>query len=63
MLVLGRKVGEKIVIAEDVVVTVLATRGNQVKVGIEAPGWLRVTRAELLNDSDDAPSSLPRRSR
>jgi carbon storage regulator len=63
MLVLSRKVGEKVLVADDIVVTVLAVRGNQVKIGIEAPEWVRVVRAELLTDPEEPSPGLPRRSR
>jgi carbon storage regulator len=52
MLVLSRKVGEKIVIAENVVVTVLSVHGNRVRLGIEAPMGIDIKRQELLTDED-----------
>jgi carbon storage regulator len=48
MLVLTRKVGQKISIGDDVEVTVLQVSGDQVRLGIEAPRELRVHRAEVL---------------
>lgn len=63
MLVLTRKVGEKIVIGEDIIVTVLAMRGGQVRLGIEAPDAVRVRREELgepvLTGAGDAPVRRP----
>ncbi len=47
MLVLTRKVGEAIVIGNDVVVTVLEVRGGQIRIGIDAPRSLAVHRAEI----------------
>lgn len=47
MLVLTRKVGEAIVIGNDVVVTVLEVRGGQIRLGIGAPRSLSVHRAEI----------------
>ena len=47
MLVLTRKVGEKIVIAEDIQVTVVAIVGHKVRLGIEAPKEVTVDRAEV----------------
>ena len=47
MLVLTRKVGEKIRIDDNIVVTVLKTSGNSVRIGIEAPANVKVLRAEL----------------
>lgn len=50
MLVLTRKSGQKLIIANDVVVTVLETRGDTVKLGIEAPKTVSIYREELWND-------------
>jgi carbon storage regulator len=47
MLVLSRKVNERILIGEHIRITVVATRGNQVRIGIEAPPDVRVLRDEL----------------
>lgn len=47
MLVLSRKPNETIVIDGHIRVTVLGIRGNQVRLGIEAPGWVGVYREEL----------------
>lgn len=49
MLVLTRRVGESLVIGDDVVVTVLEVRSDGVRVGIEAPRHVRVHRAEVLD--------------
>ena len=48
MLVLTRRAGESIVIGNDVVVTVLESRGDQVRVGIEAPRNVAVHREEVF---------------
>ena len=47
MLVLSRKVGEQIVIAGDICVTVVAVQGNRVRLGITAPASTRVDRSEI----------------
>lgn len=47
-LLLRRRVGERIFVGDDVVITVEAMRGGQVVVAIEAPHEVRVLRAELL---------------
>ena len=48
MLVLTRKLLERIHIGDRVVVTVLEIRGNKVRIGIDAPNEIHVLRAELL---------------
>lgn len=47
MLVLSRKPGESIVIAGDIVVTILEVHGNRVRVGIEAPLDVSIQRQEI----------------
>lgn len=50
MLVLTRRPGESIVIGNDVVVTVLEVRGDQVRVGIGAPRSVQVHREEVYRE-------------
>jgi carbon storage regulator len=47
MLVLTRQSGQQIVIAEDIVVTVVAVEGNKVRLGIDAPRSIPVDRKEV----------------
>ena len=47
MLVITRKVGERICIADDIVVEVLDIVGSNVRIGIEAPSEIRIFRHEL----------------
>ena len=47
MLILTRRVGQKIVIGDDVTVTVLSVKGNQVRIGIDAPRDVSVNREEI----------------
>lgn len=47
MLILTRRVGETLMINDDVKVTVLAVNGNQVKIGIDAPSHIAVHREEI----------------
>jgi carbon storage regulator len=49
MLVLSRRIGEKILIEKDIIVTILSVQGNKVRVGITAPQNIQVFREELLN--------------
>ena len=54
MLVLSRKVGERILIGENISVTVVRVTGGGVRLGIEAPTELPVIREELRNRLDEA---------
>ena len=47
MLVLSRKLGEKIVIGENIVVTIVKIDRNQIRIGIEAPHEVPVYREEI----------------
>ncbi len=47
MLILTRRVGETLVIGDDVIVTVLGIKGNQVRIGINAPKNVSVHREEI----------------
>jgi len=53
MLVLSRKLGEKIVIGDNILVTVVKIDRNQIRIGIEAPSDIPVYREEI------APQRLP----
>jgi len=56
MLVLSRKVNEKIVIDGGIVVTVVKIEGGQVRIGIEAPNHVKVYREEILKKKlEEAP--------
>lgn len=54
MLVLSRRVGDSIVIGDDVVVTVLEIRGDVVRIGVDAPREVAVRRQELLAELADS---------
>ena len=47
MLIVKRQVGESIIIADNIVITVISQRGNTVQLGIEAPKETLVLRQEL----------------
>lgn len=47
MLILTRRVGETLIIGDNVSVTVLGVRGNQVRLGVDAPKDVAVHREEI----------------
>ena len=47
MLILARRAGETVIIGDEVTITVLSVKGNQVRVGIEAPRSVAVHRKEI----------------
>ncbi|WP_288065054.1 carbon storage regulator CsrA [Rodentibacter caecimuris] len=60
MLILTRKVGESVLIGDDISITVLSVRGNQVKLGVQAPKEVSVHREEIyqqIKKKLDEPSS------
>lgn len=67
MLILTRRVGETVCIGDDVTITVLGVKGNQVRVGINAPKNVAVHREEIYERikreqqkiSDDRPKHSP----
>lgn len=65
MLVLSRKVGEQLVIGEEIFVTVLQVDGDRVRLGIAAPESTPIVRSELLPAdiaaTDRSPDASPKR--
>jgi carbon storage regulator len=57
MVVLTRKVGEKLLIGNDIVITVAEVRGGRIRLGIEAPEEVRVRRAEVEHAEEGQPSN------
>mgnify|MGYP001826755660 CR=1 FL=1 len=55
MLILTRRLGETILVGDDIEVTVMAIESNQVRVGIQAPKDVKILREELrLEDEESA---------
>jgi carbon storage regulator len=49
MLILSRKLNEKIMIGEDIAVTIIEIRGDQVRIGVDAPKTVKVFRNEVFD--------------
>ena len=48
MLILTRRIGEKLVIGENVTITILSAKGSQIRIGIDAPRDIQVHREEIF---------------
>ena len=59
MLVLSRKIGEKVVIGDEIVLVVKRILGQRVTFGIEAPENVRIVRAELPRYDNPAGKTVP----
>lgn len=66
MLILSRKRGQRIVINNDITIVVVAIRGDNVRIGIEAPRGVTVHRQEIYDalrrSGEDPPSPSPEKS-
>ena len=49
MLILSRKINEKVVIGDDVTISIVEIRGDQVRIGIDAPKKVKVFRQEVYD--------------
>jgi carbon storage regulator len=59
MLVVTRKVGERIVVGDNVVITVVRIAGGMVRIGVEAPNDYTIVRRELINETGETQSPSP----
>ncbi|MEM1111054.1 MAG: carbon storage regulator CsrA [Pseudomonadota bacterium] len=62
MLILTRRVGESLMVGEEITVTVLGVKGNQVRIGVNAPRDVSVHREEIFNriqDDGEKPADKP----
>jgi carbon storage regulator len=67
MLILSRKVNEKILIGDDITISIIEIKGDQIRIGVDAPRHIRVFRQEVLAEIKaenkaalESPSSLPK---
>ena len=61
MLILTRRVGESLMVGSEITVTVLGVKGNQVRIGVNAPRDVAVHREEIYNRiQDDDKDSSPK---
>jgi len=49
MLILSRKLDEKVVIGDDITISIIEIRGDQVRIGIDAPKKVKVFRQEVYD--------------
>ncbi|MDR2738563.1 MAG: carbon storage regulator CsrA [Treponema sp.] len=49
MLILSRKINEKVMIGEDISISIIEIRGDQVRIGVEAPKTVKVFRQEVYD--------------
>ena len=61
MLILTRRVGESLMVGDEITVTVLGVKGNQVRIGVNAPRDVAVHREEIysrIQEGEDKPKKV-----
>lgn len=61
MLILSRRVGETLMLGDEIKVTVLSVKGSQVRIGIDAPATVAVHREEIYERIKAGKSPPPKR--
>ncbi len=59
MLILTRRVGESLMVGDDITITVLGVKGNQVRIGVDAPRDVAVHREEIYNRIQEGDPPAP----
>jgi carbon storage regulator len=59
MLVLTRRIGERVVIDDQIVIEVLQVKGNRIRLGIQAPSGYSILREELVSQPNKEESREP----
>ncbi len=59
MLVLTRRIGERIVIDNNIIIEVMAVQGQRIRLGVSAPAAVRVLREELIAADAEAGVEVP----
>lgn len=59
MLILTRRIGETVVVGDDVLITILGIKGNQIRLGFDAPDHISIHRQEIYLKVQEEKTKLP----